>query len=138
MLIDDGLELLTEQQCRDLLLTQSLGRVGVTVGGLPVIMPVNYTCWDQDIVFRSAPGTKLRAASAGAVIAFEIDSWDATLGSGWSVLAIGRAEEIDRIEGVDDEREPTPAASGRRDHLVRLRPELLTGRRIAALPDEPA
>jgi hypothetical protein len=109
MLIDDGLELLTEQQCHDLLRTQSLGRVGVTVGGLPVIMPVNYTCWEHDIVFRSGPGTKLRAASAGAVIAFEIDSWDAAQGAGWSVLAIGRAEEVDASTGAPRRARPYPA-----------------------------
>ena len=133
MLIDDGLELLTEAQCGDLLASQSFGRVGVTVGGLPVIMPVNYAFADGTVVFRSGPGTKLRAVSSGAVIAFEIDSWDASAGTGWSVLAVGRAEEIedvDEIAGLDGHA-PHPAAEGDRTHYVRLRPELMTGRRIA-------
>lgn len=133
MLIDDGLELLTEDQCGDLLASQSFGRVGVTVGGLPVIMPVNYAFDDGTVVFRSGPGTKLRAVSSGAVIAFEIDSWDASAGTGWSVLAVGRAEEIEdeaEIAGLNG-RSPHPAAEGDRTHYVRLRPELMTGRRIA-------
>lgn len=132
MLIDEGLELLTEDQCGDLLASQSFGRVGVTVGGLPVIMPVNYAFDDGTVVFRSGPGTKLRAVSSGAVIAFEIDNWDSAAGTGWSVLAVGRAEEIEdesEIEGLSSA--PHPAMEGDRTHYVRLRPELMTGRRIA-------
>jgi nitroimidazol reductase NimA-like FMN-containing flavoprotein (pyridoxamine 5'-phosphate oxidase superfamily) len=134
MLIDEGLELLTEDQCGDLLASQSFGRVGVTVGGLPVIMPVNYAFVDGTVVFRSGPGTKLRAVSAGAVIAFEIDAWDSANGTGWSVLAVGRAEEIEDQGEIDDldGRAPHPAADGLRTHYVRLRPELMTGRRIAS------
>ncbi len=133
MLIDEGLELLTEEQCGELLASQSFGRVGVTVGGLPVIMPVNYAFDDGTVVFRSGPGTKLRAVSSGAVIAFEIDNWDSVRGTGWSVLAVGRAEEIEdegEIESLNG-RTPRPAAEGDRTHYVRLRPELMTGRRIA-------
>ena len=96
-------------------------------------MPVNYAFADGTVVFRSGPGTKLRAVSSGAVIAFEIDSWDAAAGTGWSVLAVGRAEEIEdesEIAGLNG-RTPHPAAEGDRTHYVRLRPELMTGRRIA-------
>ena len=133
MLIDEGLELLTEDQCGDLLASQSFGRVGVTVDGLPVIMPVNYAFDDGTVVFRSGPGTKLRAVSSGAVIAFEIDSWDPAQGTGWSVLAVGprrgdrRRIEIESFNGGA----PQPAAEGDRTHYVRLRPEMMTGRRIA-------
>jgi nitroimidazol reductase NimA-like FMN-containing flavoprotein (pyridoxamine 5'-phosphate oxidase superfamily) len=133
MLIDDGLELLTEDQCRELLPTMQLGRVGVTIGGLPVILPVNYAYDNGAIVFRTSEGAKLRAVASGSVIAFEIDSWDAEAATGWSVLAIGRAEELTdsadilRLNG----NSPRPIASGDRSHYVRLRPELLSGRRIA-------
>jgi len=133
MLIDDGLELLPEEQCGDLLASQSFGRVGVTVGGLPVIMPVNYAFDDGTVVFRSSPGTKLRAASSGAIIAFEIDNWDPAQGTGWSVLAVGRAEEIadaSELEALHGGA-PDPVVEGDRTHYVRLRPEMMTGRRIA-------
>jgi nitroimidazol reductase NimA-like FMN-containing flavoprotein (pyridoxamine 5'-phosphate oxidase superfamily) len=126
MLIDDGLELLTEEQCRDLLPTLQLGRVGITLGGLPVILPVNYAYVDDAILFRTGEGTKLRAIATGSVIAFEVDAWDAETRTGWSVLAIGRAEEIDRLDGDA----PEPVADGDRSHCVRLQPEMLSGRRI--------
>jgi len=133
MLIDDGLELLDEAECTALLSSCHVGRVGITVAGLPVILPVNFTWIDGSIVFRTGAGTKLHAASNGAVIAFELDDYDAGTASGWSVLAIGRATHItDADQSADLEaRVERPWAEGPRDHFVRLTPELLTGRRLA-------
>jgi len=132
VLLDDGLELLSEADCRSLLASGSIGRVGVTVGALPVILPVNYAYVDGGIVFRTAEGTKLRAAVDRAVIAFEVDHYDEDLRDGWSVLAVGRAVEVDG----EGEREAyralglAPWADGTRTHYVRMEPEMLTGRRI--------
>jgi nitroimidazol reductase NimA-like FMN-containing flavoprotein (pyridoxamine 5'-phosphate oxidase superfamily) len=133
MLIDDGLELLDEGQCLALLAANSLGRVGITIGGLPVIMPVNYALLDGSIVFRTGEGSKLHAASNHAIIAFEVDYYDAEARAGWSVLAIGQSQTIDEsAAGAFAEARPVPAAEGSRDHYVRLVPELLTGRRIVS------
>jgi nitroimidazol reductase NimA-like FMN-containing flavoprotein (pyridoxamine 5'-phosphate oxidase superfamily) len=63
MLTDEGLELLSEEECVDLLRTGGVGRVGVTIAGLPVILPVNYACVDGDVLFRTGEGTKLNAAT---------------------------------------------------------------------------
>jgi nitroimidazol reductase NimA-like FMN-containing flavoprotein (pyridoxamine 5'-phosphate oxidase superfamily) len=135
MLIDEGLELLDERQCRELLAAGSIGRVGITIAGLPVIMPVNYSMLDGDIVFRTGAGSKLHAASNHAVIAFEVDAYDTELEAGWSVLAIGHCATIDDPQQRDAAAGVSrpPWAQGRRDHYVRLQPELLTGRRISAL-----
>jgi nitroimidazol reductase NimA-like FMN-containing flavoprotein (pyridoxamine 5'-phosphate oxidase superfamily) len=137
MLIDEGLEVLTEEQCRELLALGMVGRVGITIQGLPVIMPVNYVLVDGDIVFRTSDGTKLHAATKRAVIAFEVDTHDAEEQSGWSVLAIGRSSSVtDEAEQVAlDEYEITPWAGGERNKYVRLRPELISGRRIARACD---
>src|ERR1044071_6519830 len=99
MLIDDGLELLTEAQCAELLASETVGRVGVTIHGLPVILPVNYAVFDGDIVFRTSEGTKLHAATERAIVAFEVDAHDAAAGLGWSVLVIGRSA---RVADADD------------------------------------
>jgi nitroimidazol reductase NimA-like FMN-containing flavoprotein (pyridoxamine 5'-phosphate oxidase superfamily) len=134
MLIDEGLELLTEQQCVDLLAQGGIGRVGVTIAGLPVITPVTFVFYDGAVVFRTGEGSKLRAASAGAVVAFEIDDFSSETKTGWSVLAVGRSSEV-----VDEHQiaemngnAPVPWADGERMHYVQLRPEMLTGRRIVA------
>jgi nitroimidazol reductase NimA-like FMN-containing flavoprotein (pyridoxamine 5'-phosphate oxidase superfamily) len=132
-LIDNGLEILSPEQCRDLLGRGSFGRVAVTVAALPAIFPVNYAVLDDQIVFLTGEGTKLRAALERAVVAFQIDHVNESSASGWSVMAVGLAEEItDRAEVKAAERLGLrPLAAGERAHFVRIRPEFVSGRRIA-------
>lgn len=132
MLIDDGLELLDEGECRSLLAPGGIGRVGVTVGALPVIFPVNFAYVDGDVVFRTGEGTKLRQSREGTVIAFEVDAYDPAVRTGWSVLAIGRAREVtDAAERSALEiAAPAPWVAGDRSCYVRMCAEVLTGRRI--------
>jgi nitroimidazol reductase NimA-like FMN-containing flavoprotein (pyridoxamine 5'-phosphate oxidase superfamily) len=134
MLIDEGLEILDEDQCRELLAGAHLGRVGVTIAGLPVILPVNYGYVDGDVVFRTSAGTKLHAASDHAIIAFEVDAHDDEHRVGWSVLVIGHSSAVDDADDSArlDECSITPWAGGPRECYVRLRPEMITGRRIPA------
>src|SRR5436190_23544892 len=94
-LIDEGLELLDEGECRRLLDTCSIGRVGVSVHSLPAIFPVTYQIVDGDILFRTGSGVKLDAARTGTVIAFEVDSFEQETKTGWSVLVVGAAHEVD-------------------------------------------
>jgi len=134
MLRDEGLDLLTEPECYDLLASGSVGRVGVTVGALPVILPVNYRTVDRDVVFRTSPGTKLRAALDHAVIAFEVDALDERRRSGWSVLIVGRAHEVvdpREVAQLDALGLEPWAGDGGRDRWVRLHPEFVSGRRIS-------
>jgi nitroimidazol reductase NimA-like FMN-containing flavoprotein (pyridoxamine 5'-phosphate oxidase superfamily) len=131
-LIDNGLEILSPGQCHDLLRRNTVGRVAVTVAALPAIFPVNYAVLDDQIVFRTGDGTKLQAALDRAVVAFQIDHFDEAIPSGWSVMAIGLAEEItdpDEI-GMAERLGLHPFAAGDRSHFVKVRPEFLSGRRI--------
>jgi nitroimidazol reductase NimA-like FMN-containing flavoprotein (pyridoxamine 5'-phosphate oxidase superfamily) len=132
MLIDQGLELLDEDECWALVEGTSVGRVGVTVAALPAIFPVNYTVLDGAVVFRTADGSKLHAASEGTVVVFEVDHVDASDRSGWSVMVLGRAEVVSdlgfALRVLDDGLEPW--ADGVRARIVRITPELVTGRRI--------
>ncbi len=132
MLIEDGLELLDEAECQRLLAEGGIGRVGMTAGALPVILPVNFAIIDGDIVFRTSDGSKLHATRGGAVVAFEVDAYDVPAARGWSVLAVGRAREVTDEHDLEQLRELhlAPWANGERTHFVRLRPELITGRRI--------
>jgi len=128
-LIDEGLELLDESECRRLLGTCTIGRVGVSVNSLPAIFPVTYQVVDGDILFRTGSGVKLNAARLGTVIAFEVDAFDEKTKTGWSVLAVGAAHEVDTADESRASLEPW--AQGDRTHLVRVTPELLSGRRLA-------
>jgi uncharacterized protein len=128
-------DVLSDTDSRQLLATHTLGRVGVTSGGLPQILPVCYLYDDGVIVFRTGAGTKLRAAESGDVLAFEVDHFDPTSGQGWSVLVLGRAS----ILTTEHEHQglPTldgPTICGDRNHYVRLQCELITGRVIEAAP----
>ena len=127
-LVDEGLLILDERECRRLLATVTIGRVGVTIGALPAIFPVNYRFVGGDIYFRTGEGTKLRAAVDNAVVAFEVDNVDPTDRTGWSVQVIGIAERVSDDDLCGDTIEPW--APGSRQHLVRIRAEILTGRRI--------
>ena len=132
MLIDEGLELLDEAECRRLLASSRLGRVAVNMAALPAIFPVNFVVEDDHIVFRTGTGTKLEAATRHAVVAFECDQVDALEHEGWSVMAIGQAElvtdasEVERLAHLP----LTPWAGGERTSIVRLPIELISGRRI--------
>lgn len=128
----NGLAVLTRSQCLQLLGQAVLGRIGLTVGALPTILPVNFALLGEDVIIRTGWGVKLRAASDQQVVCFEVDGFDPPTRSGWSVLATGRAEAIDdptRLERVRALR-LEPWASERRDHYVVIHTELLSGRRV--------
>ena len=130
-----AVDALPENECRRLLGTHTLGRVGVTSGGLPHIVPVCYLYDDGAVVFRTGPGTKLRAAASGDVLAFEVDEFDPASGRGWSVMVLGRASILTTEH--EDEGLPTldsPSGAGERNHYVRLHCELVTGRAIDTAP----
>jgi nitroimidazol reductase NimA-like FMN-containing flavoprotein (pyridoxamine 5'-phosphate oxidase superfamily) len=93
---DDQVYSLSEPECRELLGSRTFGRVGVTSGGLPVILPVRYLYDKTAITFRTGSGTKLRAAAQGDVLAFEVDAFDDATRTGWSVLVLGRASVLTR------------------------------------------
>lgn len=136
MMVDEGLELLTEDQARELLAGGEVGRVGITIGALPAIFPVNYRVIDGAIVFRTAPGSKMSAAAEGAVLAFEVDDYQVTDRSGWSVLAVGRAEVVHDMDVTFKvlEAKLEPFADGPRSAIVRIEPTFLSGRRLVHYP----
>jgi hypothetical protein len=68
-----------------------VGRVGVSMDALPVILPVHFAVTDESVVFRSTLGTRLDAATLGAVVAFQADGYDPSRTSGWSVMLQGVA-----------------------------------------------
>ncbi len=88
------IEVLDRDRCLELLAAGSVGRVAVIAGREPVIFPVNYALHDGRIVFRTAPGTKLQSVDWGTRASFEIDDLDPAAREGWSVVAVGPADEI--------------------------------------------
>lgn len=138
--IDEGLELLDEDDAFRLLAHGEVGRVGVTIGALPAIFPVNYRLVDGSIVFRSSPGSKLSAATSGSVVAFEVDDYHAADRSGWSVLVVGRSEVVHDPDVAFKllEARLEPYVDGPRGAIVRVVPTFVSGRRIVHVPDTAA
>ncbi|HEX6311778.1 MAG TPA: pyridoxamine 5'-phosphate oxidase family protein [Acidimicrobiia bacterium] len=132
--LSERLAVLSRPECLELLGQASIGRVGVSIGALPAVLPVNYAMVDHAIVFRTAPGTRLSAALRGAVVAFEADAVDSDAETGWSVLVVGRAEEVTEPALVGKARALglEAWAPGSRDHFVSIAIERVSGRRIEA------
>jgi hypothetical protein len=128
------LEHLSRGECMRLVGSVPLGRIVYTRQALPAVELVNFALADGDIVIRTDSGGKLAAATHGAVVAFEADSTDLTGHAGWSVTIVGYSravtdsKEIRRLEQTGLE----PWAPGERDHFIRISPEIVNGRRLAA------
>ena len=86
-----GLETLPFDVCLRLLASVPIGRLGFYADGEVVLLPVNHAVDGQDVVFRTASGSKLTAAEEQDLVAFEADDYDLRTRSGWSVLVTGRA-----------------------------------------------
>jgi nitroimidazol reductase NimA-like FMN-containing flavoprotein (pyridoxamine 5'-phosphate oxidase superfamily) len=130
----NGLEVLERDECIRLLRTTPVGRVSVTSGALPTVLPVNYRVIDGRVVFRSAPGSKLDAAALNAVVAFEADAIDPEAQAGWSVVVVGVAHRVrdDEVDPVERSR-ITRWATRPGDRLVAISTEMVTGRRLLPL-----
>ncbi len=131
----NGLEVLDRETCLTLLASSTIGRIGCTSSALPIVLPVNFRLIDENVVFRTAPGTKLDAATNNTVVAFEVDQMDPFGHSGWSVLVTGFAREVTNqleLDAIRVDRIPhwVPATDGR---VVAISTELVSGRRL--VPD---
>jgi nitroimidazol reductase NimA-like FMN-containing flavoprotein (pyridoxamine 5'-phosphate oxidase superfamily) len=126
------LEALNRDECLRRLATQSVGRIGITVRALPVVLPVNFGLLGESIVFRTTPGTKLDAATNKTVVAFEADSYEPDGRSGWSVLVIGRAMKMPADEVADAEALVIDAwpLDGQASHFVCIEGSQISGRRF--------
>ncbi len=131
-------EELTEAESLRLIEHAEIGRIGFTGRFGPVVLPVNFKVLDGSVVFRTEEGSPLGEdlrtgiAHAEYKVAFEIDEIDKAERTGWSVLIQGS------VHYVEDEEEQAvvvktgvePWAGGQRDLYVRIRPTLISGRRV--------
>jgi nitroimidazol reductase NimA-like FMN-containing flavoprotein (pyridoxamine 5'-phosphate oxidase superfamily) len=128
-----GVEMIHRDECFRLLRADSIGRLAVVAGGVPVIFPVNYAVDGDGIVLRTDPGTKLDAVGRWSA-SFEIDSFDRDGRTGWSVVVTGRLEEVTRFGSATLQRiqrlPVDPWAGGTKDHWLRLAARQVTGRRV--------
>lgn len=135
------LEELTVETAMRLLDEHHLGRVALNDPGGPLVFPVNYVFDLGAVVFRSDAGTKLGAAERRVHASFQIDHVDEDHRVGWSVLVRGRLVEVvdpAEIARLDALHIDTFDPGAGKDHLVRLQPAVITGRRIPLPSEMPA
>jgi hypothetical protein len=76
---------LTEGECRARLGQSHLAQVGLNIGALPAIRTIRFALYDDQIVFRVRPDSRLGRAAADHVVAFHASSIDEFARNAWSV-----------------------------------------------------
>jgi uncharacterized protein len=128
---DEGLEILSDQECLRLLETVRVGRVAICMGSIPAVLPVTFALVGGEVMFFTGSGIKHNAAMRSQSVAFEVDDIDVDHECGWSVLVVGPMVDAGPASTVRAEALGLyPWAPGHRRHLVRIRPEMISGRRI--------
>jgi uncharacterized protein len=135
-----GIEVLEHNTCWELMRSNEVGRLAVSIADHPDIFPVNYIVDRGTVVFRTAEGTKLAAAVLGRAVAFEIDGYDPDSGEAWSVVIKGAAVEIERMQDVFDALDLPlfPWHSGPKHRFVRIEPHDVSGRRFHVVDEQAA
>jgi hypothetical protein len=125
--------ILDRPQCFELLGLVSVGRIGASIDALPVILPVHFALVGESVLFRTVIGTKLDAATIGAVVAFQADADEPVGGTSWSVLLQGVASAVSDEDGHARAKSIPigPWAGEKVDlRLVRIEAANVTGRRF--------
>ncbi|MFJ4692290.1 pyridoxamine 5'-phosphate oxidase family protein [Streptomyces sp. NPDC088766] len=135
MYSDDGFRELERHDCLRLMARAPVGRVVYTRRALPAVLPVGFVL-DRDgaVLLSTCAASELARAVDGAVVAFETDEVDVTRHCGWSVVVTGRATVVtDPAElGRPARTRPDSWVPAPQEVLVRIEPELVTGRELGA------
>jgi hypothetical protein len=106
-----------------------IGRLGVATGQAPVVIPVNFTLRDGQVLVRVGTGFFSQAA-AGQLVAFEVDHVDLAAGTAWSVLIRGLATLIQAPTDIELAAAAHPFVPEPGDMVLAVRPDIHTGRRF--------
>lgn len=130
----NGMELLTVEQCWDLLGSEVVGRLAVAPGGRPDIFPINYLARNGTILIKTGEGSKLVSVAVNQAVAFEIDGYEPDNNHAWSVVVVGTARMIE----LDDETVALedlplfPWNTTPKYHYIEITPAQVSGRRFLA------
>jgi uncharacterized protein len=133
----NGLDILSRTECLELIRSRPIGRVAVSAHALPVILPVNYRLLGDAVVFATGVGSKSLSVEHETVVAFEVDDFDVATRSGWSVLIVDIARELDER---DDDWEAArgldlhPWVGHHAKYLIKLPTDRISGRRLSGRP----
>jgi hypothetical protein len=129
---DRELDVLGRAECLALLAGAPVGRIAFTEGALPAVQPVAFVVADGEIFIPTHGGSKVARASRGAVVAFEVDDFDADTRTGWNVTVVGPsrvitdAHDVRRLDGLG----ARPWAPGDDPCYIGVRIRVVGGRRV--------
>ncbi len=125
-----------EATCYARLADASVGRVAVTMGAVPAVLPVTFCLVDGRIVFRTGSGGPLLDATDGRVVAFEIDDLPVGPaigdGPGWWVQVVGWARRVtdDGLQAKACAALPWGWQHDGVDVVVAVEPRMVSGRQM--------
>ncbi len=130
----NGMEILGDEECWELLSAEVVGRLAVAPGGRPDIFPLNYVVRDGKVLFRTAEGSKLASLAVNQAVAFEVDGLETDQNLAWSVVVLGTARvvESDDEAALLEEVPLFPWNTAPKYHFIEIAPTQVTGRRFVA------
>jgi nitroimidazol reductase NimA-like FMN-containing flavoprotein (pyridoxamine 5'-phosphate oxidase superfamily) len=125
---------LTEDHCRELLTTTTVGRIAFVDGEGQQLVPVNFTYLDDAIFFRTlADGFLAGLAGGHDDVAFGVDHHESMYRQGWNVTVRGRVEAVQdeaTIDRVLADPRLHPWAGGDRSLVMRVTIAAIAGRQV--------
>lgn len=127
-----GIEYLSTRDCETLLATTTtVGRLAFHARDGLQLLPVNFVYRNGCVYLKTSPDSVLAELALGSdEVVFETDHADEAKHVGWSVVVTGKARQVDDAEVDLFPGAPRPWASGRRDVLIEVTPNRISGRRI--------
>lgn len=136
----NGMQILSEDECWELLGRSVVARLAVAPGGRPDIFPVNYLARNGIIIFRTAEGSKLTSLVINQSVALEIDGYVPETNEAWSVVIVGTADVVtsDDDTAALEALPLEPWNTAPKYNFVEITPSRITGRRFVAEGRQPS
>jgi uncharacterized protein len=96
-----GFQTMTADECRRLLRANQLGRLAITAGALPHVLPVQYALLGDQLVLRTPGHHEVSDSIDGQVVGFETDHIDLDQAVGWCVSVTGTVHVVHDPDEVD-------------------------------------
>jgi uncharacterized protein len=127
-----GSEILQWPECLRLLALAAkedgIGRLAVTDGESPLVVPLNFTFYDRTLLVRIGQG-RMRELVPRSLVAFEVDRVEPHLELAWSVLVRGLASVLAPDDTLAAQA-PAPWIPEPGEEVIAIRPDVVTGRRF--------
>lgn len=118
-------------ECLQLLGLARVGRIVYADDEGPIALPVNFRMDGETVLFRVSPASEMYQRLRDANVSFQVDRLDDFHQTGWSVVVRGTSSYVETEDlPAQHSAHPLPWARGFRPVHVRIRPTLISGRRL--------